>query len=272
MCTILNVLVLPDQRRGVILQRLASEQRVIARDLAVEFGVSEDAIRRDLRDLAEAGKCRRVYGGALPVAGPAPFVERVDRDFSVKRPLARAAAALIAPDATVYIDAGSTNLLLAESLMRGRPVTVVTNSVAVAAAVYRRPEVRLFLIGGLVDPDVDGALGGGAMEQIGRYRPDLTVLGACAVDPDIGLTAHDDRDADLKRAAVAGAGRVVLLATNDKLGRSAPHHVAAAPAIQTLIVEHDAPEEICAAFADQGIEIIRAARETDAMPLRADRD
>lgn len=268
----MNVQALPEQRREIILARLGSDQRVVARDLATEFGVSEDAIRRDLRDLAEAGKCRRVYGGALPLADTAPFVERVDRDFPVKRSLARAAAALIAPHNTVYLDAGTTNLLLAETLVRGQPVTVVTNSVAIAAALYRRPEVRLFLIGGHVDPDLDGALGAAAQEQITRYRPDLTFIGACAVNPSFGVSALDDRDADLKRAAVAAGSHVVILAANDKLGRTAPHHVASADAIQTLIVEHDAPEDVCAAFMQAGAAVIRATQTLDVMPRHASPD
>lgn len=258
-----------EQRREVILERLNAGQPVVARTLAEEFHVSEDAIRRDLRDLAEAGKCRRIYGGALPLADVAPFVDRVDRDFPAKRALARAAAALIEPNQTVYIDAGTTNLLLAESLVRGRPVTVVTNSVAIAASVYRRSDVKLFLIGGHVDPSFDGALGAAAVEQIARYRPDWTFIGACATDASFGVSAHDDRDADLKRAAIASSNRVIILAANDKLEKTAPHHVAPSAAIHTLIVEHDAPEAVCADFEAAGVAVIRAARALDIMPRHA---
>lgn len=259
----------PESRRDIILERLATGRRVVARELADEFQVSEDAIRRDLRDLAEAGKCRRIYGGALPLAEAAPFVERVDRDFPAKRALARAAAALIEPGQTIYVDTGTTHLLLAESLVRGRSVTLVTNSVAIAASVYRRPEVKLFLIGGRVDVDVDGALGAAAMAQVALYRPDITFVGACAVDPGLGLSAHDDQDADIKRAAIASSQRVVVLAGNDKLGRTAPHRVAPCEAIHSLIVESDAPEALCTGFEAAGIEVIRAASALDIMPRHA---
>ncbi|HEX8786620.1 MAG TPA: DeoR family transcriptional regulator, partial [Telluria sp.] len=53
---------LPIARRDLIAQRLAAGQPAIAATLALEFGVSEDAIRRDLRALAAEGRCRRVYG------------------------------------------------------------------------------------------------------------------------------------------------------------------------------------------------------------------
>lgn len=259
----------PERRRDIILERLAEDQPVMARRLAQEFGVSEDAIRRDLRDLAEAGKCRRVYGGALPLNDTPPFVERVDRDFPAKRALARAAAALIEPDQTVYIDAGTTHLLLAESLTRGRPVNVITNSIAIAAAVYRRPEIKLFLIGGPVAPELDGSLGATAAAQTAQYRPTLTFIGACAADPAAGISALDDREAELKRVAAASSQRLVALVTNDKLGRIAPHHVVDSAALDTLIVEHDAPDALCAGFEAAGVTVIRAARATDLMPRHA---
>ena len=59
------------ERQGVISERLRLNGRVLAAELALEFGVSEDTVRRDLREMAAAGLCERVYGGALPVS-PAP--------------------------------------------------------------------------------------------------------------------------------------------------------------------------------------------------------
>lgn len=262
----MTIIALPEHRRRIILERLAVDQRVVARDLATEFGVSEDAIRRDLRDLASAGKCRKVYGGAISAGEVTPFVERVDRDFHLKRSLARTGAAMIGSGDTVYIDAGTTNLLLAESLRRDQPVTVITNSVAIAAAVYRRPEVRLFLIGGHVDPDIDGSVGSIAQAQIDRYRPDMTFIGVCAVCPEHGVSATDDRDAELKRSAVASSKRVVLLATNDKLSRTAPHHVATTEQIDTVVVESDAPADDCARLSATGVQVVRANASADPMP------
>lgn len=266
----MNVHVFPERRREIIVERLATSQRVVARELADEFGVSEDAIRRDLRDLAGAGKCRRVYGGALPLTDTAPFVERVDRNFTAKRALARAGAALIKSKDTIYIDAGSTNLLLAETLTIGQPVTVITNSVSIAAAVYRKPEVTLFLIGGQVDPKIDAALGGTAAAQIARYRADVTFIGACAVSAGAGLSVLDERDADVKRAAIEASRRLVVLATNDKLGRTAAHHIAPAEDIQTLVVERTASVDETRAFEQIGSVVIRAKGAPDTMAQRAD--
>jgi DeoR/GlpR family transcriptional regulator of sugar metabolism len=148
------------------MRKLTESDRVIARDLAEEFGTSEDAIRRDLRDLAAAGLCKRIYGGALALS-PAQgrFAERVDTQLAPKRALACAALPLIERGQTLFIDSGSTNLMLAEILPGDLSLTIVTNSVSIATTLLRRPGISLFLIGGHVDPDIDGAVGAQAIDH-----------------------------------------------------------------------------------------------------------
>ena len=103
----------PLARRDIILSRLTQGQSVVATALALEFDVSEDAIRRDLRALAAEGRCRRVYGGALPLAkAAAPMWARMEEGRDRKHALGRKAAALIRPGQLVFLDSGSTNLAL----------------------------------------------------------------------------------------------------------------------------------------------------------------
>ncbi|MGH6617792.1 DeoR/GlpR family DNA-binding transcription regulator [Sphingomonas sp.] len=249
----------PDQRRAQIMHKLAENDRVIARDLAEEFGTSEDSVRRDLRDLAAAGLCKRIYGGALSLS-PAQgrFAERVDTQLAAKNALAWAALPLIENGQTLFIDSGSTNLMLADILPRDLNLTIVTNSVSIATTLLRRPGISLFLIGGQVDPDIDGAVGAQAIDQIGLFRPDLSIIGVCALDPIYGAAAFDPRDADFKRAAVAGANRIAMLSTADKLGTTAPHRIMPVKNIDHLVVEFGSPGDICTAFAAQGTTITTA--------------
>ncbi|QNQ10051.1 DeoR/GlpR family DNA-binding transcription regulator [Sphingomonas alpina] len=241
------------------MHKLTENDRVIARDLAEEFGTSEDAIRRDLRDLAAAGQCKRIYGGALALS-PAQgrFAERVDTYLAAKNALARAALPLIESGQTLFIDSGSTNLMLADILPGDLALTVVTNSVSIATTLFRRPGISLVLIGGHVDPDIDGAVGAQAIDQIRLFRPDLSIIGVCALDPSYGAAAFDPRDADFKRAAVGSANRVAMLSTAEKLGTTAPHRIMPVKSIDHLIVEYGSPGDICAAFAAQGTTIITA--------------
>src|SRR5271166_4314208 len=98
------------ERQQQILERLRRDGRVLATDLAEAFRASEDTVRRDLRDLAGRGLCRRVYGGALPISpasgtAHARGLEGAERKVA----LGAALAALVARDQFVFIDAGSTN-------------------------------------------------------------------------------------------------------------------------------------------------------------------
>ena len=124
----------PLARRDVILGRLALGQSVVAAELALEFEVSEDAIRRDLRALAAEGRCRRVYGGALPLSkSTAPMAARMEEARDRKQALAREAASLIKPGEFVFLDSGSTDLALVSCLPEDYDLTIATNSIDIAA-------------------------------------------------------------------------------------------------------------------------------------------
>src|SRR5476651_532216 len=129
------------ERHALILERLRADGRVLAPELAAWLKVSEDTIRRDLRDLAAAGLCQKVYGGALrlplpPAPNDGTLSQRRDHRAAAKSRLAQAAATLIAPGSLVFIDAGSTNLGIAAALP-DVPLTVVANAPAPASAPAR---------------------------------------------------------------------------------------------------------------------------------------
>lgn len=229
----------PIARRDTIAARLAHGQPVVAATLATEFGVSEDAIRRDLRALAAEGRCRRVYGGALPIsAATAPIIARSEERQAEKRLLARAAAATIQPGELVFLDSGSTNLALVEFLPEDADITLATNAAEIAAAILRRQDLRLIIIGGMADPLVGGCVDGSAVQAIAQLRIDRAFIGACAVSEN-GVGAFHFEDATFKRAVIATAVHTLVIATNDKLDMPATHRVATLDQIDTLVVEPD---------------------------------
>src|SRR5271155_1038232 len=126
---------LKEERHQHILELLGSEGRVLAVDLSSRYSVSEDTIRRDLRELARSGKIQRVHGGALPRRAEAvPFVSRQQIDIESKTGIARAAADLFRDGQVGLIDGGTTNLRIASYLSRERSTTIVTNSPPLALA------------------------------------------------------------------------------------------------------------------------------------------
>lgn len=248
---------LTDQRHQLILDRLAAKGSVLAGELASHFGVSEDTVRRDLRELAKAGQCRRVYGGAVAAApfAAAPIGLRGGHAVEEKARLASAAAALLSGKQTLFIDGGSTNTAIAKAIPRDLELTIATNSLGVASALSDHPLVDLIVLGGRFVRDLGTCVGADTLAAIEQLGADLFFLGSCGLDASRGVTAFDSAEAEVKRAMARNSAGIVIAVTNDKLATTAPYRVAGAEAIRHLVVEKTAPAAILADFERQGAEI-----------------
>ena len=252
---------LPRQRHQIILDHLERDGRVLAAGLASELGVTEDMIRRDLRELSEAGSCQRVYGGAVPLSSEStPIVQRIAEYPEQKNALAKLAVSLVTPGQTIFVDGGSTNESIALCLPRNVGLTVVTNAPLIAAALIGRTDLTLLMIGGRVDSKFGAAVGASAVRDIQMIRADLCFLGVCAVDAAAGLGAFDPDEADVKRAFVRSSASVAIAVMNNKLGTRAPYCVASTSELSSLVVEHDAPASHVNELADAGVQILRLER------------
>ncbi|WP_420410727.1 DeoR/GlpR family DNA-binding transcription regulator [Roseibium sp.] len=237
-----NVSHLPEQRRAAILKTLDGGEPVFAADLAREFSVSEDAIRRDLRKLAAEGLCEKVYGGAMPLRPvPSLYSERAERGQGQKRALARAALPLITKRQCLYLDAGSTNAALTAMLPDDLDLTVVTNSVPVLSRLMERDGITVYALGGLLNPQIGGTTGVQAVADVSLYRFDLAFLGACGLSRNTGLSIHDGEEAALKRAVLKNSSQCAALVTSEKLGTCLAHKVAAFDQVDYLVLESDVP-------------------------------
>jgi DeoR/GlpR family transcriptional regulator of sugar metabolism len=219
---------LPTSRREVIAERLDAGLSVIASELAEEFQISEDAIRRDLRALAAEGRCKRVYGGALPVSSASgSLTERVPVQPSEKILLARTGARLIQPRGLIFLDGGSTNLALVAELPENKFLTVATNSVPVANAVLNRKGLRLLMVGG-------------------------------AVSSQLGLGGFNPADTLFKRVLLSRSQKVTALVTLDKLETRAPHVIGPLEFVHELVVPHDTPSHLLATLGNAGTTVLTA--------------
>ena len=255
--------VLPQERQHRILAKLRHDGRVVAVELAAAFDVSEDSIRRDLRELAAQGLCKRVYGGALlPAATATPLKQRRGEHSARKLMLARKAASLVRAGQTLLIDAGTTNAALASVLPADARLTVITNAPHIAQLLLDREGFDVLLIGGRIDAAIGGTVGAQAVEQVRRIRADLCFPGACAIDSAHGLWGFDSEEALFKRAMIEASDETVVVATDDKLGAVATHQVAELSRVQHLVVEHSADRATRSAFASRSMAVHRA----DAVP------
>lgn len=226
------------QRKDHLLALLDREGRVVAKTVADELGVSEDAIRRDLRELADEGRVVRVYGGALPV----PVVEPPVRDrrgvaTASKERVARQAVARIRPGATIALDAGTTTLAMAQLLPTGAGLTVITPSPAIALAAAEHSDARVIMVGGELSRHSMVAGGGLAMEALQHLAADVFFVGASGVDPVGGLTTGELDDAVTKRAIAARCAETIVLASEEKVGVAARYPVLPLEAIAAIVTD-----------------------------------
>lgn len=232
---------LTEHRRQILLDRLKRDGRLIAKDLSDELGLSEDTLRRDLRELAALGLLTRVHGGALPAS---PTVASLDRRRTMamdeKRRLARAAAPLVERGQTVFIDGGTTNLELVRALPVDLKATVITHSPVIAAALEMHQGVDLILIGGTILRHSMVATGAMALDAIARLRAGIFFLGLTALHPEEGATTGNFEEAAIKRAIAARSAEVVTLATTEKLGAVSPHQIGPAEIVTTLVIAKEA--------------------------------
>src|SRR3954451_14262678 len=231
----------------------------MAKDVAAELGVTEDSVRRDLRELAAGGLCQRVYGGALPVS-PALADYGTRRGLAVghKARVARRAVELIGPGSTVILDGGTTTLAIAQALPAGLRATVVTHSPTVAAALVEHPAVAVFLLGGMLFKHSAVTCGAAAVEAAQAVNADLFFLGVTGVHPEAGLTTGDADEAAMKRALSRRAADTYVLGSAEKIGAASPFTVIGLADVAGLITDAPAGDHALARIAEAGVPVLSA--------------
>ena len=243
------------ERKQAILERLEHDGRVVASQLVTSLGVSEDTVRRDLRDLADQGLLHRVHGGALASApATVSFARRLEVGQEEKIALADAALPLLHEARVIVLDGGTTALELARRLPPLYTGTVVTNAPPVASALASHPNAEVVVVGGRLLKDAQVAVGAAAVEALRTVRADVCVLGICSFHPDAGVTTLDNDEADVKRAMVACSGVVIALATADKLRSASPWVVASLADVDHLVTDGD--DELTRPYTTAGINVV----------------
>ncbi|MEV4425210.1 DeoR/GlpR family DNA-binding transcription regulator [Streptomyces sp. R-07] len=248
------------ERRDHLLDLLAREGKIVAKDVAAALGISEDSVRRDLRDLAAEGLCQRVYGGALPVS-PAVVDYRARQTVAPdgKRKVAAVAAGLVRPGGAVILDGGTTALAVARVLPKDLDCTVITHSPTIAAALLDHPRAEVFLLGGRIFKHSAVACGAAAVEAAQNVSADLCLLGVTGVHPEAGLTTGDAEEAAMKRALAARAADTYVLASSEKLGTASRFRVLPWEEITGLITDAAPDAPLLDQLRTHDIEILTSA-------------
>ncbi|PYZ97096.1 DeoR family transcriptional regulator [Alteribacter lacisalsi] len=215
------------ERHEKILALLNQSKTVKLTELTEATGASESTIRRDLTDLEQQRKLKRVHGGASVLTGrreEPSLQEKSLKDQDEKSALGRAAADLINDNETVFIDAGSTTAAIIP-FIQDRNITVVTNGLNIISALAGTG-VKTYVLGGQVKGGTYAFVGAGALNSIQAYQFDKAFLGMNGVDPVFGYSTPDPEEAMIKRQALAHSGEGYVLADHTKLGDTAFSKVA----------------------------------------------
>jgi DeoR family fructose operon transcriptional repressor len=249
------------ERQQQILALAQENGRVDVPSLADQFGVTQETIRRDLSTLDRAGLLRRVHGGALPAGGlhlEPGLAERDSTAAAEKERIAHAALQLLPTEGSLLLDAGTTTSRLAALLPADCRLTVVTNALPVAARLADHPELTLHLVGGRLRHRTQAAVDAWALRDLADVHADLAVIATNGFSPTGGLSTPDLAEAAVKRAMLAGARRVVLLADSGKYGDQHFARFGALSEVDVLVTDTGLTDQQTAEIENLGPEVIRA--------------
>ncbi len=256
------------ERQRLIEQIVDTDGRVVVVELAERFGVTTETVRRDLAFLERSGLVRRVHGGAVSrnrASTVEPSIaERAARGSSAKEAIARAAGELLAEgfSGSVYLDAGTTTAALAHLLAQrthtAHQLEIVSHSMTAAQILAGVPSLGLTAIGGRVRGLTAAAVGAQTVEAISRLRPDIAFVGTNGIAASFGLSTPDPDEAAVKRAIVAAARRVVVLADAEKFDAELLVSFASLDSVDVLITDAPPGGALAAALAESDVEVVIA--------------
>ncbi len=246
-------------RKQQLLTRLKRDGKLVAKELSEELSVSEDTIRRDLRELAQEGLLLRVHGGALPTS-PAigDFAAREEIQHDGKVAIGRAAASMIEEGQVVILDGGTTSREIARHLPQQMKATIVTHSPTIALELLHHPSLEVILLGGRLFKHSVVTVGAACLQAIQDIHADMFFMGVTGVHPHTGLTTGDFEEAGIKRALSGAAAETYVLASAEKLNAASPYKVVELAQITGILTEADVADDVLEPYVKLGITIVRA--------------
>lgn len=248
---------LTSQRKQHLLDILKRDGQIIAKTLSQTLGLSEDTIRRDLRELAQEGLLQRVHGGALPASSAVVnYAAREKIAPSSKIAIGRVAAGLIQPGQVVLLDGGTTAMQVARHLPPQLQATIVTHSPTIAVELASHDTVEVVMLGGRLFKHSVVAVGTATTEALSHIRADLYFMGVTGIHLTAGLSTGDLEEAYIKRALSRQAAETWVLASTEKLSVASQYLISPLAEVSGLVIESSVSDEMIAPYRDLGLAIL----------------
>ena len=247
-------------RHPEILEAARRQGKVTVEGLAEQFGVTLQTIRRDLTDLAEAGRLERVHGGAILPSGTTNILyeERRVLNQTAKTQIARACAAQIPEGSSVFLNIGTSTEAVAHELLHHRDLLVVTNNMNVANILAANRDCQIVLTGVTLRRLYGGLIGTLTVATIRQFKLDIAVIGCSAMDADGDLLDFDIQEVGVSQTIIAQARKTFLVADHSKLTRSAPARIASLSEITTFFTDKHLPRRLAAQCRDWKTDVLVA--------------
>lgn len=245
-------------RHPEILEIARREGKVTVDGLAAHFGVTLQTIRRDLSDLAEAGRLERVHGGAVLPSGTMNigYEERRTLYQEAKTDMAKACAARIPHDISLFLNIGTSTEAVARELLHHRNLLVVTNNMNVARILVANPDCDIIVTGGNLRRADGGLVGALATRTIEQFKFDLAVIGCSAMDPDGDILDFDIQEVGVSQAIIRQSRQTYLVADSSKLKRSAPARIGSIGDLDAVFTDLPFPAPLVRFCQENGTEVV----------------
>lgn len=230
--------------------------KVLSTDLSVMLGVSEDTVRRDMKDLADAGKIIKVHGGAINKSLVSSF--SVDNEVyakEAKQIIAQKALSLLKNDMVVLCEGGTTLQELTYVIPEQLRLTIFTVSPQVAILLARHANLEVITIGGRLNKNGNVHVGATVINQLNAIRADLCLMGVNALSAE-GLTDIDWEAVQVNKAMIENSRKTALLTISEKLNVSKRFKVSELEEIHYLITELEPEDQQLTVYRDSGIRIL----------------
>jgi DeoR/GlpR family transcriptional regulator of sugar metabolism len=245
------------ERQAYILHQVNLHNKVISADLSQHINVSDDTIRRDLQELADAGKLIKVHGGALsPSFHHGHHTSKEVYSYNQKKTIAEKAATLIKDGMFILTGGGTTIIELARALPLNLHATFISGSIPAIFEYMSHPNIDVIVIGDKISKNSKITVGLEAVSRIRQIKADLCFLGINAINMDNGVSDNDWDVVQIKRAMIESAQKLVCLTIAEKINSQQPIQVCDCTKIDTLITERSPDEPILQPYKDAGIKVL----------------
>jgi len=248
---------LKEERFQVILTQLGQDQKVHLANLSYILKVSEDTVRRDIKELADQGLLKSVRGGAVPHSpGPHHFKDRVEYGNEQKRLIANKALRFLKDGQVAIFDGGTSAMLIAQALPKDIHLTVVTNSFPIASILEEHEKVEVLFAGGRLLKNSFVTIGNETIQYFRKFRADICFSGICSIHPELGVTGPDYEESEVKRAMVESSREIIALSTLEKLGTAEAYYVCPTNQLTTIITDQPDNLDVFEVYKSMGIKMV----------------